>query len=139
MGAWVERGSCPRRNDGRGRRNDGEGAQEWRRREGDDGGAGVGEVRGVGDWGVELVRGSWRPTPHLTSPLKGGRDELGRRGVGAWVERGSCLRRNDERRGRRNDERRGAGSCLRRNDERRGAGSCLRRNDGEGERVCAWL
>ena len=32
-----------------------------------------------------LVRGSQRPTPHLTSPLKGGRDELGKR---ASVDRG---------------------------------------------------
>ena len=44
-------------------------------------GARVWGMRGVGDWGVALVRGSWRPTPHLTSPLKGGRDELGK----GWV------------------------------------------------------
>ena len=31
-----------------------------------------------------LVRGSRRSTPHLTSPLKGGRDELGKGEVG-WV------------------------------------------------------
>ena len=29
--------------------------------------------------------GLWRPTPHLTSPLKGGRDELGKGEVGAGV------------------------------------------------------
>ena len=40
-----------------------------------------------------------RSTPHLTSPLKGGRDELGK---GCWGEVGSCLRRNDGW-GRRND------------------------------------
>ena len=36
------------------------------------------------------------PTPHLTSPLKGGRDELGmgRRGLVLGCA-GSCLRRND--------------------------------------------
>ena len=61
---WV--GSCLRRNDGEGR--------------GDDGGLGVGD-RGVARFGGA---GSWRSTPHLTSPLKGGRDELGK-GVG--VER----------------------------------------------------
>ena len=38
--------------------------------------------------------GSVRRTPHLTSPLKGGRDELGK-GVGGVVGVGSCLRRND--------------------------------------------
>ena len=32
-------------------------------------------------------------TPHLTSPLVGGRDELGKGWVLGWV--GSCLRRND--------------------------------------------
>ena len=31
--------------------------------------------------GQGLVRGSGRPTPHLASPLKGGRDELGK---GEW-------------------------------------------------------
>ena len=43
------------------------------------------------------------PTPHLTSPLKGGRDEFswGRYVVRvAWWLGGSCLRRNDERGGR---------------------------------------
>ena len=35
---------------------------------------------------------SRRSTPHLTSPLEGGRDELGK---GCWGEVGSCLRRND--------------------------------------------
>ena len=34
---------------------------------------------------------SQRPTPHLTSPLKGGRDELGKGGEGRWGgERGSA-------------------------------------------------
>ena len=57
-------GSCLRRNDG-------------------GGGGGV----SVGWW----LLGT--PTPHLTSPLEGGRDELGRGRVLGWV--GSCLRRND--------------------------------------------
>ena len=37
------------------------------------------------------------PTPHLTSPLKGGRDELGKggEGSGGGGRAGSCLRRND--------------------------------------------
>ena len=39
---------------------------------------------------------SRRSTPHLTSPLSGGRDELGKGGgKGCWGEVGSCLRRND--------------------------------------------
>ena len=38
---------------------------------------------------------SVRRTPHLTSPLKGGRDELGKEWVLGRV--GSCLRRNDGR------------------------------------------
>ena len=71
-------------------------------------------------WAIGACRagggGSWLRTPHLTSPLKGGRDELGKgeqakwvlaTGVlapegegevglgGAWV---SCLRRNDGKR-----------------------------------------
>ena len=37
------------------------------------------------------------PTPHLTSPLEGGRDKLGKERVLGWV--GSCLRRNDGKRG----------------------------------------
>ena len=51
----------------------------------------VGSVAGRS--GRDLVDGSLRCTPHLTSPLKGGRDELGREWVLGWV--GSCLRRND--------------------------------------------
>ena len=42
-------------------------------------------------WAIGAHRaggGSVHPTPHLTSPLEGGRDELGK---------GSCLRRNDGR------------------------------------------
>ena len=55
---------------------------------------------------------SRRSTPHLTSPLKGGRDELGK----GWVLRrlGSCLRRNDGK-GRRNNgraHRYGEGACA---------------------------
>ena len=46
-----------------------------------------------------LVRSSRRPTPHLASPLKGGRDELGERGTGVGRVGGSCLRRNDGRGG----------------------------------------
>ena len=59
----------------------------------------LGRGRGVGGGG------SVPPTPHLTSPLRGERDELGKgggvggRGVGVG---GSCLRRNDGW-GRRND------------------------------------
>ncbi len=48
-------------------------------------------VRAIGrrcDW----CAGSQRLTPHLASPLEGGRDELGKR----WVRFGSCLRRNDK-------------------------------------------
>ena len=42
----------------------------------------------MGDWGVgDWWGGSWRPTPHLTSPLEGGRDELGK-GVGGEGEVG---------------------------------------------------
>ncbi len=59
--------------------------------------------------------GSAPPTPHLASPLKGGRDELGRGGwwlgwVGSCL-RSSCLRRNDGER-RRNDGTEGAGMTL---------------------------
>ena len=64
-------GSCLRRNDGGGRRNEGGGVART--------------ICGVG---------SVRRTPHLTSPLEGGRDELGE-GMGA--SGGSCLRRNDGR------------------------------------------
>ena len=61
-------GSCLRRNDG--------GGAAWA----------IGVRR---DW----CGGSRRSTPHLTSPLEGGRDELGR---GRELGRvGSCLRRND--------------------------------------------
>ena len=106
-------GSCLRRNDGRGRRNDGGGGRGDGRGRGDDG-VGVG-VAGGGRCG-RLGRGmtgvarSLLRTPHLASPLKGGRDELGK-GRGWWLGRrdargacraGSCLRRNDGR-GRRND------------------------------------
>ena len=72
-------GSCLRRNDGEGRRCDGVGR-------GSDGG-GVGAI-GVGAWGArELVVARGRPTPHLASPLEGGRDELGKGEGGGcgWV------------------------------------------------------
>ncbi len=89
-------GSCLRRNDGGGRRNDGGGVVMT-----EAGGVRVTEGErewwswcGVGDRGA---RDRWRMlgtlTPHLTSPLEGGRDELGE-GVGVEVG-GSCLRRND--------------------------------------------
>ena len=39
--------------------------------------------------------GSQPPTPHLTSPLEGGRDEMGCRRMLGRV--GSCLCRNDEK------------------------------------------
>ena len=51
--------------------------------------------------GVTGVARSRRSTPHLTSPLEGGRDELGKgwwvpacAGMTEWGAR-SCLRRND--------------------------------------------
>ena len=54
---------------------------------------------GVGDRGVQVGGGgSGRSTPHLTSPLEGGRDEFGEGvgvGMGGAVRVGSCLRRND--------------------------------------------
>ena len=38
-----------------------------------------GERRGPWAIGARTISGgSWRPTPHLTSPLEGGRDELGK-------------------------------------------------------------
>ena len=60
---------------------------------------------GMTEKGAGVRSGRWwtlgaSHTPHLTSPLKGGRDELGRRGE-RWV--GSCLRRNDGIGGGRND------------------------------------
>ena len=65
--------------------------QRWRR-----------DVRGSGS-ASGAGSGSRRPTPHLTSPLEGGRDELGKMGdVVVGEVGGSCLRRNDEE-GRRND------------------------------------
>ena len=83
-------GSCLRRNDGEGRRNDGEGcgSDGWvvvvRKIGARDGGS---VVRGVGDRGVKrpVVVVCGVPPPHLTSPLKGGRDELGKGEVGAGV------------------------------------------------------
>ena len=81
-------GSCLRRNDGEGRRNDERGRgddERWRRDDergrGDDAGAGgagvTGREEGVIGACTTSGGGSWPPTPHLTSPLKGGRDELG--------------------------------------------------------------
>ena len=69
-------GSCLRRNDGWGRRNDGKGGPGmmewgWRGR--------LGRERAAGGCSVPL-------TPHLTSPLKGGRDELGKET--GWGRRG---------------------------------------------------
>ena len=58
---------------------------------------GAGATEGGSAWAIEACRtgggGSRRSTPHLTSPLEGGRDELGK----GWVlgRVGSCLRRND--------------------------------------------
>ena len=70
--------SCLRRNDGRSR-NNGEGGARH-----------------------DQCARSVPPTPHLTSPLKGGRDELGKGGcvarglrVDGLGRAGSCLRRND--------------------------------------------
>ncbi len=60
-------------------------------RRGDGGGAGM--TVGGGARTISGV-GSVRRTPHLASPLEGGRDELGK-GVGGVVGVGSCLRRND--------------------------------------------
>ena len=89
-GAWEWRaggcaGSCLRRNDGDGgagsclRRNDGWGSAGMT-----EGVIGVSE-RAAGGCSVPL-------TPHLASPLKGGRDELGKRGGSAsWVARRGCL------------------------------------------------
>ena len=66
-------------------------------------------------WGCVLERwADWRcarsvhPTPHLTSPLRGGRD-------GIFLGRCWCV----------SAARTDAGGCV---------GSCLRRNDGEGRR-----
>ena len=56
--------------------------------------------------GKAVVAGSQPLTPHLTSPLKGGRDEFGRGEVGG----GSYLRRNDGEGAR--EQRRGAGLAL---------------------------
>ena len=53
----------------------------------------------VEEWGDRSAAGgrSVPPTPHLASPLEGGRDELGKEWVVGGVVRlrGSCLRRND--------------------------------------------
>ena len=81
-----------------------EGVGGWR--------AGAGRWAGGEEWGCACSR---RSTPHLTSPLEGGRDELGEE---VWVRGGSCLRRNDGDR-RRNDGRRAGGeewgcACSRR-------------------------
>ena len=85
-GCWAG-GSCLRRNDGWGRRNDGAGA-------------GMTEGGGVGDRGAHDQWGRLgTPTPHLTSPLEGGGMNWG--SGGCWAG-GSCLRRNDGW-GRRND------------------------------------
>ena len=71
---WVRFGSCLRRNDEGERGYGGGGEWVWRL-----GGAGMavgGAARAIGarrDW----CAGSWRLTPHLTSLLEGGRDELG--------------------------------------------------------------
>ncbi len=119
---WGAVGSCLRRNDGRGRGDDGGVDALWR--------GGGGGLAGGG--------GSRPRTPHLTSPLEGGRDELGKGGMreaGGWWDElgmggdgggsaGSCLRRNDGG---------GAGMAEGGRDGGRGAvGSCLRRNDGRG-------
>ena len=67
----------------------------------------VGEGRACGGRGAAWAigartiggGGSVRRTPHLASPLKGERDELGNGwigiGVGLWGRVCSCLRRND--------------------------------------------
>ena len=78
-------GSCLRRNDGGGAgMAESVGAAE--RRHGRSGGARLARRR-------DRCAGSWRPTPHLTSPLEGGRDELGKGARGwVWVERGFLRR-----------------------------------------------
>ena len=60
-GAGARLASCLRRNDG-------EGAWGW-----------------SGGRAARLVRRSRTPTPHLTSPLEGGRDELGKGWVLGWL------------------------------------------------------
>ena len=59
--------------------------------EGGAGVAGEGMAKGDGGGGVEDLErdttagsDSLPSTPHLTSPLEGGRDELGKGGGGAW-------------------------------------------------------
>ena len=53
----------------------------------------VGGLRGGrADWRCACLR---RSTPHLASPLEGGRDELGGGGKLGGGGGGSCLRRND--------------------------------------------
>ena len=79
-----------------------------------------GDGRGAA-WAIGACRagggGSRCSTPHLTSPLEGGRDELGKGWVLGWV--GSCLRRNDGKEARngggegRGGEGRGAGMTER--------------------------
>ncbi len=64
---WEAADSCLRRNDGKGAGTTEEGAGVAVR---------TGWATRLHAWGG----GSRRPTPHLTSPLEGGRDELGRRG-----------------------------------------------------------
>ena len=58
---------------------------------------GMAWARGASGAGTTAGARSLPPTPHLTSLLKGGRDELGKGWVGTrWCARGgSCLRRND--------------------------------------------
>ena len=75
-GAGGRLASCLRRNDGGGARMTERGAEMTER----------GVVRAIGaqrDW----CAGSRRSTPHLTSPLEGGRDELGKWGrvLGGWL------------------------------------------------------
>ena len=70
---WCEQpsralGSCLRRNDGGGAGMTGQGS----------GNGGTGEREGRSGCWRAVGGGSVPPTPHLTSPLKGGRDELGK-------------------------------------------------------------
>ena len=84
-----EGGSCLRRNDGKGRGDEGERLARV-----------IGACRAGGG-------GSLRPTPYLTSPLEGGRDELGKRCAERARRVGSCLRRNDGMAGRESGHGRG--------------------------------
>ena len=83
--------------------------QTWRKESGRHGGSVDALQRSAG--GCSAAGGhSGHLTPHLTSPLPGGRDELGEGWVLGWVS--SCLRRNDGG-GRRNGGKRVASMAER--------------------------